>query len=146
MPATGLEITRRTALLMFCAARAIAADPSQEVWEVITTLASALGRGDAGEFLSVCDSAAPGYAALRANVSALVAQAEIESGIDPVANTGDDGRRDIIVDWQLRLVDRSGLERVTNRRQTVRCVLQKRGRNWKVLSLEPVGFLAPLSA
>jgi len=139
-------MTRRTAWFTLCVAAAIAADPAQEVWEAITTLASALGRGDAGEFLSVCDSAAPGYAALRANVLALVAQAEIESGIDPAANTGDDRRREIVLDWQLRLIDRSGLDRVTNRRETVHCALEKRGRKWKVLSLEPAGFLAPLSA
>jgi hypothetical protein len=138
-------MTRRTAVLAFCAARALAADSAQEVWDVVTTLAAALGSGDAGEFLSMCDSTAPGYAVLRTNVSALVAQADIESAIDPVQNTGDDRAREMVLDWQLRLVDRTGLQRVTRRSETVRCVLEKRGRKWKALSLDPVGFFAPLS-
>src|SRR3954471_21594795 len=121
MPATGIEMTRRTALFALCAASALAADAAEDVWEIVTTLAAALGRGDAGEFLSVCDSAAPAYPVLRANVLALVAQADIESAIDPIRNTGDDRAREMVLDWQLHLVERSGLQRVTRRSETVRC-------------------------
>src|SRR5436305_5545803 len=127
MPAIELEMTRRSALLLFCAAPSLAADPAQEAWEVITTLAAALGRADAGEFLSVCDSAMPGYETLRVSVSALVAQAEVESGIDPAENSGDDRARNVVVDWQLQLVDRSGLQRATRRREHVHCVVEKGG-------------------
>jgi hypothetical protein len=146
MPAIALEMTRRTALLIFCAAPSLAADPAQEAWEVITTLAAALGRGDAGEFLAACDSGMPGYETLRASVSALVAQAEVESGIDPAENSGDDRARNVVVDWQLQLVDRSGLQRVIRRRENVKLLLEKRGRTWKVGRIEPLGFFAPLSA
>src|SRR3954451_16284434 len=112
MPATGREITRRTALFALCAVPSSAADPAQEVWDVVTTLAAALGRADPGEFLSVCDPALPGYQTLRANLSALVAQADAESAIDPVDNTGDDRVRELVVDWDLRLVEHSALQRV----------------------------------
>jgi hypothetical protein len=139
-------MTRRTALLIFCAAPSLAADSAQEAWEVITTLAAALGRGDAGEFLSACDSAMPGYETLRVSVSALVAQAEVESGIDPAENSGDDRARNVVVDWQLQLVDRTGLQRVTRRRENVKLLLEKRGRSWKVRRIEPLAFFAPLSA
>jgi hypothetical protein len=140
-------MTRRAAaLLTICAARALAADPAQEAWEIVTTMAAALGRADPGEFLSVCDAAMPGYATLRANVVALVAQADADSGIDPVRNTGDDHAREVEADWQLHLVDRSGLDRVTRRRENVKLRLEKRGRKWKVIAVEPVGFFAPLSA
>ena len=88
----------------------------------------------------------PGYETLRVNVSALVAQAEVESGIDPAENSGDDRARSVVVDWQLHLVDRSGLQRVTRRRETVQLLLEKRGRNWKVGRIEPLGFFAPLAA
>src|SRR6478672_8541135 len=145
MPAIELEMTRRTAVLLFCAAPALAADPAQEAWEVITTLAAALGRADAGEFLSVCDSAMPGYETLRVSVSALVAQAEVESGVDPAENSGDDRARTVVVDWQLQLVDRTGLQRVTRRRENVHLSLEKRGRKWRVDRIEPLGFFAPLS-
>ena len=139
-------MTRRTALSILCAAPLIAADPMQETWEVITTLAAALGRGDAGEFLSVCDSTTPAYAALRVSVPALVAQSEVESGIDPAQNSGNDRAREVVVDWQMQMVDRTGLQRVTRRRENVKVALEKRGRKWKVIGIEPLGFFAPLSA
>ena len=139
-------MTRRTALFTLCAASAIAAVPAQEVWDVVTVMAAALGTGDAGEFLAMCDPGTPGYALLRANVTALVAQADVESGIDPVQNTGDDRARQIVVDWQLQLVDRSALQRVTRRREAVTCALAKRRGKWKVISIEPVAFFAPVSA
>jgi hypothetical protein len=88
----------------------------------------------------------PAYPPLRANVSALVAAVDVESGIDPVGNSGDDRRREVEVDWQLQLVGRSGIATVTRRRQNVKLRLEKRGRGWKVVGLEPVAFFAPPSA
>ncbi len=146
MPATGPEITRRAAIAALCVAGARAADSAQEVWGLVTTMAAALGRGDAGEFLSVCDAGMPGYAALRANIIALTAQVDAESGIDPVSNSGDGAAREIEIDWQLHLVDRTGLQRVTRRRSTIQCRCQKRGRKWKMVSIEPAAFFAPPSA
>jgi hypothetical protein len=146
MPATGRDISRRTALLALCAVRAVAADSAQEVWDVVTTLAAALGRSDAGEFLSVCDPKMPAYDRLRVSIVALVAQADAESGIDPVRNSGDDRTRDVEADWQLHLVDRSALQRVITRREIVTVKLEKQGRKWKVVAIEPLVFFAPLPA
>jgi hypothetical protein len=123
-----------------------AADPAAEAWEVITGLAAALGRGSDVSFLSLCDPQMPGYSTLQANISALVVAADVASGIDPVRNEGDNSARDVEVDWQMRIVDRSGLDRITERRETVRCRIEKRGRGWKVVKLEPVAFFAPPSA
>ena len=140
-------MTRRAAILAICgAAPAFAADPAQDVWEVVTAMAAALGVADPGAFLAACDSGMPSYQTLRANISALVAQADIESGIDPVRNEGTDTAREVEVDWQLQLIDRSGLQRVTRRRENIKLRFEKRGRKWKVVSLEPVAFFAPLSA
>jgi hypothetical protein len=146
MAATGRELTRRAFLSVFTAALLRAADQADEVWEVITAMATALGRGDDVGFLSACDRSLPGYATLRTNVAALIAAAEIESAIDPVRNTGDAAVREVEVDWQLNLVDRGGLQRVTRRRQVMKCKLEKRGRNWKVVLLDPVSFFAAPSA
>jgi len=122
-----------------------AADPAADVWESVTEMAAALARGSDVGFLAVCDSKMAGYSALRANIAALVAAADVESGIDPVSNTGDEQARDVEVDWQISMVDRSGLQRVTRRRQVVKCRFEKRGRKWKVATLDPVAFFAPPS-
>ena len=143
MPAIGPEITRRAWLLALLAGAARAADPSQEAWEVITGMAAALGRSDAGEFLAVCDPAIPGYASMRANLVALVAQAEVESAIDPVENAGDDQVRNLEVDWSMRLVGKSALQRVTSRREVVKVRLEIRSRKWKVVALDPISLFAP---
>jgi hypothetical protein len=133
-------------LALCCAAAAEAANPAEEAWEVVTALAAALGRGSDGEFLALCDPAMPGFDTLRANVAGLVAAAELESGIDPVKNEANGEARDLEVDWTLSLIERSDLQRVTRRRQVVRCRLEKRSRKWKVVAIAPVEFFAPPSA
>lgn len=146
MRATAPELTRRALLAGLTPILARAADSAEDAWEVVIAMASALGRGADGEFLAVCEPALPGYEALRANVAALVAAADVESAIDPVKNTGGGAARDLEVDWLMSLVDRGGLGRVTRRRQVVKCRMEKRGRRWKVVSLEPAAFFAPPSA
>ena len=67
----------------------------------------------------------PGYAVLRANVSALVAQADVESGIDPAAEYGRRPRPRGRGRLAAALVDRSGLQRVTRRRENVKLLAGK---------------------
>jgi hypothetical protein len=146
MPATGPEISRRAFALVCAAAVARAADPAQDAWDLVTKLAASLAAANTSEFLGFCDSAMTSYSDLRVNVSALVAQAEVESGIDPVRNEGDAAAREVEVDWSLRLVGRAGMDRVTNRQANVKLRLEKKGRHWKVVALAPIAFFAPPSA
>src|SRR5512143_3172204 len=127
MPATGREISRRTFCIGAASALVWAADPAADAWELVTRLAAALGRSNAGEFLEACDPAMPGYADLRVNVNALVAEADAESGIDPVRNEGDTRARDLEVDWSLHLTARAGILRATDRRSNVKLRVEKRG-------------------
>jgi len=145
MPATGRDLSRRTLLLAAGAVCARAADPAQECWDALTAMAAALGRSDPGEFLAYCDRAMPDYETLRTNVIALVAQAEIESGVDPVRNMGDAAAREVEVDWLLHIVERGGLGKVTRRQQTVKCGFVKQGRKWRARSIAPIAFFAPPS-
>jgi hypothetical protein len=148
MPAIGPEIPRRSLLLFGVAAGALraAGDPAGDVWDMVTRLAGALGRGDASDFLGLCDSKMPDYETLRTDVEALTASYDANSGIDPVRNEGDDRARSVEMDWSLRLVDRTGLGRVTERRANVKARLEKRGRMWKFVGLDPISFFAPPSA
>src|SRR5689334_8421356 len=118
MPATGPRWTRRV-FLATAAAGLVRADAEADAWEIVTELATALGHSSPVEVLAVCDSQMPGFATLRAGVTALCAAADVESGIDPVRNTGNDRARDLEVDWTMQLIDRSGLGRVTRRHETV---------------------------
>jgi len=138
-------IRRRALLAALLAAPLRAQDPEREVWDVLGSMAAALGEGDAARFLRSVDNEMPGYQDLRAAVSALVKVAEVESAIDPVENDGDARRRTLEVDWQMHLVSRADLQELTVRRATVKCVLEKQGRDWKVVSFTPRDFFAPPS-
>jgi hypothetical protein len=146
MPAIGRDLTRRTVLAASAAMLARAADPAQETWDLVTAMAAALSRSSEGEFMAACDPSLPGFETLRANIHALIAQADMQSGIDPVSNTGDDRARDVEADWTLQLVERSALAQITRRRQNVKFRFEIRGRKWKAVLLEPVAFFAPPSA
>jgi hypothetical protein len=146
MPATARRLSRRALLFGAAATLARAADPAQDAWEFVTGLAAALERSNASDFLRACDPAMPSYADLRANVAALVAQADAESAIDPVRNEGDDRSRNLEVDWSLHLTARSELLRATDRRSNVKLRIEKRGRVWKAVAIEPVAFFRPPSA
>lgn len=146
MPVIGPEPSRRVFLLA-CAASALhAADPAEEAWDLITRLAAALGRGQDGEFLDECDPSMPHYDDLRVALAGLIAQKNVESAIDPVRNEGDDRARDVEVDWTMRLVDRTRLGDIVDRRATVKCRIEKRGKSWKIVRLEPISFFVPPSA
>jgi len=136
-------ISRRAMLAAALAVPLFADDAATEVWDVLAAMAGALGDGDTARFLRAFDPAMAGYENLRTDVTGLVARAEVESTIDPVANTGDDRSRTLEVDWHMRLVDRSPIEHATERRSNVKCVLEKQAGRWRVVSIAPIEFFKP---
>jgi hypothetical protein len=138
-------MTRRVLLLSALAAPLAAADPAQEVWDLFSGMASALAAGDASSFLAAFDSAMPGFPVLSADVTALLRIDSVQSAIEPQTNEGDDRRRTLDLDWLLHLTSLSDSARVTRRRETVHCSLEKQGRRWKIVSFAPISFLAPPS-
>ena len=134
-------MTRRAMLLVPFAAR-LRADSAQQVWDLFTSMAAALSAGDASAFLSAFDAAMPGYEALRAGVTALLREAEVQSSIELVEETGDDGSRAVELDWLVHIVDRQDGAVAERRRQRVKCRVEKSGRKWRIASLEPLEFFA----
>ncbi len=98
-----------------------------------TVLANAHENGPR-EFLDRFDRQMPQYAAMRANIEELVARAEIGSAIEIVSDSGDDRRRVMELDWILEIQDKAP------RRQVLKCTIEKLGKNWKFVALEPVDF------
>ena len=141
-------MTRRALLLaplLLPLAAGSAADPAQEVVDLITSAAASLSAGNAAAFLAAFDRAMPGYETLRANITALERQAEVQSSIDLVENEGDDRRRSLELDWILRI--RREQEATPGRRQQrVKCRVEKSGKKWRIIALEPLEFFAPPGA
>jgi hypothetical protein len=133
---------RRCVVLLISAAICFAADAGRDAAAVISNLAASLTAGNAQEFLSAFDRAMPGYEKLRANVTALVRAGETQSYIDIVKNEGDDRARTIEMAWELR-VQREGDTAPSRREARVTCKLEKQGKKWRIVGMEPVEWLGP---
>ena len=135
-------MTRRALLLVPLATR-LRADSAQQVWDLFTSMASALSAGDATAFLNAFDPAMPGYEALRTGVAALLRQAEVQSSIELVEDEGDDRSRAVELDWLVQIVERQDGAVAARRHERVKCRVEKSGKNWRIASLEPLQFFAP---
>lgn len=136
-------MTRRLLLTIPLAACCYAADPAQEVLDLIADAASSLSAGNVSSFLKAFDPAMTGYAKLRENVTGLVALGEVQSLIDPLEDEGDDRRRTVQFHWTLRVHRGEPSASFTRREQVVKCRVEKQGRKWRIVGLEPIEFFAP---
>jgi len=139
-------MTRRAILLTLAALRLRGADAAAQVWDVLTNMASALASGDAPGFLHDFDRNMKGFEELATAVTGLLAETQIESGIDPVENTGDDQNRTLEVTWSMRLISRSEIATVTQRQATVTIRMARQRGKWRVVGLEPESLFRPPSA
>ena len=135
-------MTRRCLLVSGVAFR-LRADAAQEVWELLTSVASALGEGNAARILAAFDPAMPGFEALRTDIRALVLGSEVQASIDLVESEGDSGSQSLQLDWLLHITQRDGAAHATRRREKVKCRIEKRGKQWRIVSFEPLGLFAP---
>src|SRR5437879_3398982 len=135
-------MARRFLLAISVAAICFAADSAGDAAAVITELAASLTAGNAQEFLAAFDRGMPGYDKLRENVAALVRQGETQSYIEIVKNEGDDKARTIEMTWELR-IQRDGDATASRREARVTCKLEKQGKRWRIVGMEPAEFLAP---
>ncbi len=129
-------MTRR-AFLLLALSPGLRADIADEAWEVIATMAAALTASDAAEFLSAIDPALPGFPRLRANVTALVGAADIQTAIDAVENEGDSQIRTVTTDWLMLLKQKNSISPSIRRHEHLTCKMEKRGKKWVVVSLQP---------
>ena len=135
----------RVLLLAGLAASLVAlAEVPADVWKIFSDAAEGLANDDASVFLDQCDRNMPNYAALRANVEALVNGNQVISTIVTVSDEGDDQKRSLELDWLLALNDKENPDiRKDTRRGVVKCRVERQGKRWKIVSLEPVDFFRP---
>ena len=111
-----------------------------EQMEVFRAVTEALANQDADAFLDQFDSKMPQYEKLRDEIQDLfgVAQ-EIGSTIDVITDEGvaheDEGQKRMLeLDWLLKI------DNAEPRRQIVKCQVEKQGKKWKIMALDPVEF------
>lgn len=135
-------MTRRT-LLIAALAVSLRADSADQVWALLSSVASDLSAGHIGEFLGAFDPAMPGYEDLRNSVTSLLGQADVQSSIELVSNEGDEKSRGVDVDWLLRITGHADVSGAISRQERVKCAFEKQGKRWRIVSLEPLSFFAP---
>ena len=121
----------------------LVADTRQEILDLLTDLASALGEGNGLAFLGHIDHAMPGYQKLEQNILALTEQNEVSAAIDIVKQEGDDHAQNVELDWLLQIRAREDNGPIERRRETVKSRLERQKKKWKVVSIEPITLFAP---
>ncbi len=105
-------------------------------------MAAALSGGSPAAFLAPVDPEMPGYAQLRANVYALLDQADVASSIRLLEDEGDEQKREVALDWVLEIRSKQASGPLERRRQNVKARLERRRGEWKLVSLEPISLFA----
>jgi hypothetical protein len=127
--------------LFLIAATMACAEPPPEVLELFRGAADALANDDANTFLAKFDRDMAGYAAFRDEVVGLLAAHDVGSTIEVVNDEGDDQKRSLDLDWLLVISGKnSGNGEKETRRQVLKCRLERQGKQWKIMALEPVDF------
>ena len=130
----------RTALLPLISTVALA-DSSADVLNVFSAAAEALANDDSSAFLDNFDRNMPEYAALRANIEGLLAAYEVGSTIEVVSDEGDDEKRTVALDWLLVTSEKNVVNGdQQTRRRIVRCRVERRGKQWRIIGLDPIDF------
>jgi hypothetical protein len=120
------------------------AEVPEDVWKVFADAAEALANDDASAFLGQFDRNMPGYAALRTNVEALLNANQVISTVVTISDEGDDHMRSLELDWLLALNEKHDPEtRKETRRNIIKVRVERQGKRWKIVSLEPVDFFRP---
>lgn len=122
---------------------AIAEVPA-DVLRLFADAAEALANDDASGFLDHFDRNMPGYADLRANVEALLNANEVISTVETISDRGDGGKRSLELDWLLALNEKNAVGgRKETRRGVLKCAVERQGKRWKIVALEPIDFFRP---
>ena len=142
-------MTRRTLLALPLALR-LRADAAGDVWALLADTADALSHGHLSSFLDSFDPKMPGYDDLSENVAGLLAESQpqgdregIYCSLDLVSDEGDEKKRNLEVDWILDIRQRAGAMAGARRRQNVKFSVEKQGKKWRIVALDPIGFFAP---
>jgi hypothetical protein len=110
------------------------ADPPKDVLQFIQSTAETLANNNPRGFVDKFDPAWGGYKQLRADVEDLLARAQVGSSIEIVSDEGDDQKRSLELDWLLLI------EGAEQRHKIVKCRIEKQGKRWRIVALEPARF------
>lgn len=123
-------------------------DSAAEVLAVAESMASALAEDNPPAFEKSLSKELPGRDRLMTNVRAMLAEADAISSITVIESEGDDTARTLVLDWSLRLRQKSdGIQtqeiQSNERREPLTLKLVREGRKWRVVALSPMALFDP---
>jgi len=125
------------------AGMAYAADAQQQVFDLFAKIAGALSDNDVAMFVEAVDPAMQHFQEFRSDITALTDLADLTNSIEVLSDTGDDTHRAEELDWFLEIVNKSQSHTVERRREVVKFRLERKGKKWKIVSIEPFHFFGP---
>jgi hypothetical protein len=134
----------RRAFLLLPAVRLLRAAVDEEIRDVLAVIASALADNNLLNVFAQFDPGMPQLSELRAHLEALTAQAAVASSIVVLEGAQEEDRYEAALDWMMEIRPLAVGARLEHRRERVRCSFRKQRRKWRITSLEPVAFFAPL--
>jgi hypothetical protein len=125
----------------------------REAWDAISgaamdlQLASRRAEGREESYLPNLlgrfDRAMAGYSQLAANLEALTSIWVVEPALQLTSNEGGDDRRSLEIDWVMTLTSPLDGARSLRKEETVKCVVEKRGKRWLIVAFTPSELFAP---
>ncbi len=112
-------------------------DLPKDVLDLFRTAAEALADKDAAGFMGKFDSKMPGYTTLRDEIIELLDHSDVSSTFEIVTDEGDTQKYDVQLDWTLQI------DEDQPRRQILKFHIERQGKKWKIVSLEPIEFFKP---
>ncbi len=141
MPVTAVSNARRQFLLGVLAAgisRAQSEDVSHEtLLEVLARFTSALSEGNAEAAIGNLDTSVPAMGVLARRLRDLVAVGEISCLLDPLEWPD---HKAVVLDWLLEIRAPELVGGLKRKREKLTCRFVKKGKKWKIASLEPAEF------
>jgi hypothetical protein len=138
-----MQAIGRSFALAAIVAACLYADTHADILNVFTSMAAALSDSNISEFMNAFDKDLPGYGKLKNDITALITEADISSSVEPIKDEGGDRTHTMDLDWFLQVRSQLPDGPIVNRREIIHCELQKQGKHWKIVSLQPMDFFAP---
>lgn len=129
---------------LFCLLLVAAADdPETSARETVAAFAAGLAQDNPEQALAVVSKKMPEYGAFADTVRALVRQNLVTSSVSPQSNTGDASKRELQLDWYVEIKSRNADFALVRRRETVRCTVERTGKNkWQITAMGPLELFA----
>jgi hypothetical protein len=138
-----MPVIVRSVALGIIAVACLCADTHADIIDVFTAMAAALSDSNVPEFMNAFDKNMPGYGKLKNDITALITQADVSTSAEPIKEEGGDATHTMDLDWFLQVHSQYLNGPTVNRREVIHCELQKQGKHWKIVSLQPMEFFAP---